>query len=62
MTPSLRRSGNQPKGCGRDVAWNSKVAGLWDLVAKYRDAAISVHRYPDQEIIKHHFQMIPSWD
>src|SRR5216110_3229679 len=61
MTSSLSRSGNQPKGRGRDVAWNGKVAGLWDLVAKYSDAATPVHRYSDQEIIKHHFQMIPSW-
>src|SRR5437867_10115055 len=61
MTSSLSRSGNQPKGRGRDVAWNGKVAGLWDLVAKYSDAATPVHRYSDQKIIKHHFQMIPSW-
>src|SRR6266542_1977854 len=61
MTSSLRRSGNQPKGCGRDVAWNGKVAGLRDLVAKDTDAAIPVQRRSDQEIIKHHFHVIPSW-
>jgi hypothetical protein len=61
MPSSLRRGGNQPKGRGRDVAWNGKVAGLWDLVAKHSDAAIPVHHYSDQKIIKRHFQMIPSW-
>src|SRR5215468_4672505 len=61
MTSPLRRSGNQPKRRGRDIAWNGKVARLWDLIAKYTNAAIPVHCCPDQEIIKHHFHMVPSW-
>src|SRR5882757_1155587 len=60
MTSSLRRSGDQPEGCGRDVAWNVKVARLWDLVSEHADAAISVHRCSNQEIIKHHLHVIPS--
>src|ERR1043166_6623487 len=61
MTFPLGRGCNEPKGRGRDVARNGKVARLWNLVTKYRDAAFGVPRRSDQEIIKHHFHMIPSW-
>src|SRR5258707_5693752 len=60
MTSSMRRGGNQPKGRGRNVAWNTKVARLWHLVAEHGDAAISVQRCSNQKIIKHHLHMIPS--
>src|SRR6476620_4526416 len=60
MTSSLRRSGNQPKGRGRNVTWNAKVARLWHLVAEHGDAAISVQRCSNQKIIKHHLHMTPS--
>src|SRR5262245_23666121 len=60
MTSPLCRGCNQPKGRRRDVAWNGKVARLWNLVAKYSNAAIPVTSRSDQEIIKHHLHMIPS--
>src|SRR6266496_836151 len=59
MTSPLRRGGNQPKGRGRDVAWNAKVARLRDLVAEDGDAAMSVHGCSNQKIIKHPLHMIP---
>src|SRR5437868_14454883 len=61
MTSPFGRSRNEPKCRGRNVAWNGKVERLRDLVAEYADTAILVHCCSDQEIVKHHFQMIPSW-
>ena len=53
MSTRLRRSGNQPKRCRRDVAGNVEIPRLGNLLTENANAAVIFRRRAHQEIIEH---------
>src|SRR3954471_13196387 len=58
MSTRLRRSGNQPKRCRRDVAGNIEIPRLRSLIAENINAAVIFRRRAHQEIIEHFLHVV----
>src|SRR6476660_3478395 len=58
MSTALRRSGNQPKRCRRDIAGNVEIPGLGNLLAENANAAVVFGCRSHKKIVEHLLHVI----